>query len=247
MALASHTPRHRAHGRGGGVNGVATGVPRSTTREGAIGTVGRGGARGAAPLMAGIADVAGSNVRAAPASGWPHVTQKRRPRWFVTPHMTHRMVASPEGARPVAWGGEGIAGESPAVGDTCARAMNRKSGACGRAPACGASAFPSGTVACGGASSSGGCAGDAGLAIGICGAGRGCGAYACGICPAGDRPIGGVGAATRGPSRCPHSWQKTRCSAFLPPQVLQITRMDGTSAKGARQAANRTRAASCIR
>src|SRR5580692_6536183 len=45
-------------------------------------------------------------------------------------------------------------------------------------------------------------------------------------------PIGGVGGATLGASLWPHSWQKTSRSGLSQPQVPQITRPDGTSARG---------------
>jgi hypothetical protein len=37
------------------------------------------------------------------------------------------------------------------------------------------------------------------------------------------RPIGGVGDATRGASRCPHSWQNVRWLGLSRPHVVQIT------------------------
>src|ERR1700683_191175 len=36
------------------------------------------------------------------------------------------------------------------------------------------------------------------------------------------RPTGGVGGATRGASRCPHSWQNVRWLALFAPHVVQI-------------------------
>lgn len=63
-------------------------------------------------------------------SGWPHVTQKRRPRWLTLPQTVHRetSVAAAAGEAD-AGGGAPTFGASVAVGEMPARDENTKSGA----------------------------------------------------------------------------------------------------------------------
>lgn len=94
------------------------------------------------------------------------------------------------------------------------RGTNLKSGAAGLG------AFPAGD--------------GAGVATAACGAGNSGAGGAANACAGGiiggvaGMPTGGVGGAMRGRSLCPHSWQKTRCSGLSRPQVVQITRLNGT-------------------
>jgi hypothetical protein len=48
------------------------------------------------------------------------------------------------------------------------------------------------------------------------------------IDPGGASPMGGVGGAMRGASRCPHSWQNVRWVGLSRPHVEQTTAPDGT-------------------
>jgi hypothetical protein len=164
-----------------------------------IGTTGRAGVCGAGGVVTGAAGAAGVAMAAAVAGG---AAGRAVP------------VAGGAAGRAVPVGAAGssvlpheVQYRSPAA-LSVSQIRHRRSDPPLRASACGVvKTFGAGGAARGGT---------------VCGAaacaGAGGGPYAS-LPPS---PIGGVGGAIRGPSRCPHSWQNVRCAAFSRPQVMHV-------------------------
>jgi hypothetical protein len=197
--LTWFVPRQRAHVRVLDIGADGGAAPMSTTRTGAMGLSssgesggsGRGGGGGGSGTAGGgTAERAAAGIGGGATlgdTGLPHEMQKRSPRWLNWPQDAHRTRRS--------WGGSPAGGDSAGV-----RAANRKSGACGRTALAGAAGAPA--RGCGGGAGRGGGA-RAGGAGSMAPRGVAAAVMARGDGPV--RPMGGVGGATRGRSRCPHS------------------------------------------
>src|SRR5580692_9851211 len=212
-AAWSDAPRQRGHRRC--IAGAAVWTT-STTRTGAIGDGPTGGAGETAKDGGGSGTVRSSSVFTGGSAGpraatgaaagpgvsrCPQVTQKRRPFWFALPQSGQAIMATvPPAARSTPPRGAKL---TCGAGGRCRLAGSRSDGGAAIGGICGAPCIGGG----------GGVEG----ARAVAASGE---ASPIAIDPGGASPMGGVGGAMRGASRCPHSWQKVRWLGLSRPHVV---------------------------